>query len=180
MNTTADVVSKPDSSEDETSAMTEELQQEEELVVDLEAGRRNSNGKLRLTCPLTKEPFRDPVVHPSGVTYEREALEEMFVGISCYPNRAIQKYLDPSTDVQSSDFMVEELEAMLTVAPTTASSSSICLPTSRINCEQGSSCPTGEPATTIERTSRASIPSTAPASPEKRLSSIGRSNIASD
>lgn len=51
-------------------------------------------------CPLSKEFLRDPMVHPNGISYEREVVEEQLPKVACYPNRALRDYLDPDTNPQ--------------------------------------------------------------------------------
>ena len=72
-------------------------------LADLESGTPSMNEEnsayaniFEPICPLSNEPFRDPVVHPNGVTYEREAIEDSLADARCYPNRALKDYVDPS------------------------------------------------------------------------------------
>jgi U-box domain len=74
---------------------------------DMEAGfsfQLAQHKKLQLCRPLTKEPFREPVVHPIGQTYELEAIKEQLVNVHCYPNRALKEYLDPHTEDSNGIF----------------------------------------------------------------------------
>lgn len=99
---------KPDDDEDsgeiDVDALEESLQEQNQSQQPQpqpqQQLQQGTHQKIRICCPLTKQPLVDPAVHPDGNTYELEALKDNFAKVKWYPNRALKDYLDADTDAR--------------------------------------------------------------------------------
>ena len=54
-------------------------------------------------CPITKNVMIDPVVHPSGISFEKTAVMKRNSSLKYYPNRALRAYIQQRQEVTRSD-----------------------------------------------------------------------------
>ena len=69
-----------------------------------------------LYCPITKELFRDPVVAPDGLSYERVAKEQQgdVPSNKLYPNRALQSIIAEVTAIEEANPLPDALHCPIT------------------------------------------------------------------